>query len=844
MDKHIAEHIHSFALQALPWETIGVDTSSRASAGSHAVELLHPEEDEDSEDEIDWDESYDLPSLIDFVADRCEALFSKEDVYFADLISAKDGASGFTKYPMTGPLRDISRTLCDLSSRQVDYDSDVKGEIAASLARLKSMLLSPSHHIVAADVDRELELLDNSLKLVPKKEDPYTKNNRYHSDLLNRRRHRFVLWLPTTGPNRRAPQLIIGTYSSGAFKQLARVPLAQSEKHPELWELDPAALGPPLSDGVYHYWFAVQDTRDQWRDDGAILVTDPLAYTVDYRVHQQANGRWLQPASVIRYRDGHLWPCDIDGREQRRVRTRFPMILPPNNRLVMYELPVSWARGHTDEQGNEIGVGTFADVQALFDETLAGSTRGMPAILSSLGINGLQLLPVTDALTRGEWGYGVANYFAADADLGSASDLARLVEYLAARGVRLFTDMVISFGFDSYSIADFSAFHIQPSRESSNPDSHKAGASGLLRDGFGGNPWRFVNTMTGSSYDPETGKRTDGVVPARAFLRAHLARWMTDFGIGGLRLDSVENTGSWDFVVEYRRAAWELYRARPDGQGNDASKFLVVGEGGSGGMLAGDDTTKCLDALWNDSWQERLRAVILGQGARGEDFEATVGKLVDCRSDRDIGFYDGAQAINYITSHGVEGYGRERLCAFLWNHGVGSRESTSETERRAKLAFACLLTSVGIPMILSGEEFCDEHDRDMRNKQVDPVNWERLLDSERYPWRRRLFDYVANLVHFRTTCPALGQNDTDILQIDQSGGRKIVAWRRGGARTPPVVVVANFSDEATPGEYVVPNWPGQEMHSWREVTQNRAVPKEWVGKEPLEPWEAKVYVVG
>ncbi|KAK4151210.1 putative alpha amylase [Chaetomidium leptoderma] len=785
------------------------------------------------------------------------------------------------------------------------------------------MLLSPSHSILATDVDTELELLDSLLKLAESKLSGGTSTSTtqaadtehgpaegeggqhkpaaaetatyYNFDLLDRRHRSFVLWLPSIDPNRRAPQLIIGTLESGdaRFKQLTRQALIQSSNHPELWELSPVTLGLPLRDGVYHYWFEVQDTSSGTTTSNTILVTDPFAYTVDYRILQQpetneGHHHFPQPASVIRYRDGCLWPCDIDGREQRRVRTS-SMGLPPNNQLVMYELPVSWTRADTTATGEQGGgeskihdVGTFADVQALFDDETSGAgtsssrgTNSMHAILSTLGINGLQLLPVTDSATqRGGWGYATANYFAADADLGSASDLARLVESLAASGVRLFTEVVTSFGFDPYRFADFSAFHIRPVREPSNPDSYMGGDPGFFRSGYGGELWRFVSntTMTGGgsdTYDPETGRRRDGVVPARAFHRAHLARWMTDFGIGGLRLDAVRNTGSWDFLGEYRRAAWELYhRARPvtGSPGNDdaaSNKFLVVGDGavGGGNMLAGDgDTTKCLDALCNEPWQVRLRAVILGQGAMGDDFEATVRKLIDCRSDRGMGFRDGAQAVNYITSHDVEGYGRERLSAFLWNHGVGSRESASETERRAKLAFACLLTSVGIPMILSGEEFCDEHDdRDMRNnnnKQVDPVGWERLLDNDggRYPpWRRRLFDYVATLVRLRTTCPALGENDTDIIHMDQSGGRKIVAWRRGGGgapsgSSPPIVVVANFSDEATPGlEYVVPNWPaaGQERHGgWREVTQNRAVPKGWVGREALDRWEAKVYVVG
>jgi hypothetical protein len=69
---------------------------------------------------------------------------------------------------------------------------------------------------------------------------------------------------------------------------------------------------------------------------------------------------------------------------------------------------------------------------------------------------------------------------------------------------------------------------------------------------------------------------------------------------------------------------------------------------------------------------------------------------------------------------------------------------------------------------------------------------------------------------------------------------------RGAAgREDPVVVVANFSDVTPPGsEYVVPNWPATPVgRRWREVTQDRDVPGAWIGREPLFPWEAKVYAL-
>jgi pullulanase len=61
-------------------------------------------------------------------------------------------------------------------------------------------------------------------------------------------------------------------------------------------------------------------------------------------------------------------------------------------------------------------------------------------------------------------------------------------------------------------------------------------------------------------------------------------------------------------------------------------------------------------------------------------------------------------------------------------------------------------------------------------------------------------------------------------------------------------VVANFSQWGTPdpwnprSEYVVHNWPATPQGKrWKEICLNRDVPREWVSREPLFPWEAKVY---
>jgi glycosidase len=178
-----------------------------------------------------------------------------------------------------------------------------------------------------------------------------------------------------------------------------------------------------------------------------------------------------------------------------------------------------------------------------------------------------------------------------------------------------------------------------------------------------------------------------------------------------------------------------------------------------------------------------------------------------------------------------------------------------DLQKRVQLAFVCLLTANGIPMFLAGEEFADQNDlfdsngnvTDSSGKEVDPVDFSRLDE----PARQTIFRYVRELVHFRTAHPALGVNETEFIHVDFNDAKRVLAWRRGMAGQDPVVVVANFSDFTTPhaltdssAEYVVHKWPRTPAgRQWREVTQQRAVAPDQVGREPIFSWEAKVYTL-
>jgi pullulanase len=657
--------------------------------------------------------------------------------------------------------------------------------------------------------------------------------------ITERRVKSFVLWRPATG-TATAPAVVVGKFQPGNPSTIVnerRLQLGQNAEFPDLWELPFSECG--LTDGVYHYWLEVENTAPGQSD--LIRVPDPFATALDYRV---LSDRGKLPASVVKIKNGKAIVCDPDGTTASVAQPNL-MVLPPNHKSVVYELPTSWSRGGVEPGSSAVrDVGSFQDVLALLDRDQPGANfADLPWVdkkqhIRDLGINVLELLPVTDSLVDREWGYAPAHYLAPDADLGFPYGyvspapnvgLAAVVNACHELGIRVFADMVMAFGYDPYRQANFPEFHIDPRAEPWNPDAYQSSRYNEFRDGFGGASWRFQSTVRG--YDPVTGSRGD-FCPAQQFMLCQLARWMNDFRIDGIRIDSVNNIASWNFLQAFREAAHSLWNEkwpeRPAGEVE--ARFTVVGE-----ELAVPIpliTERRLDGLWNEKFQPRVRGAILGQGV-DDNFEWTVRKIIDCRN---LGFSDGAQAINYLTSHDVEGFRKERMYNFLENNHIWKKEE------RIKLAFVCLMTAVGIPMILAGEEFADQHDRATTHpdKQRDPVNFERMG----YSWRRRIYEYVARLVQLRKTASALSVNDTQFIHLDFSSGRRVLAWLRGRLGIEdPIVVVANFSDAYTDGpKYYISNWPATPPGKhWREFTQERDVPNEWAGAEPLYPWEAKVY---
>ena len=555
--------------------------------------------------------------------------------------------------------------------------------------------------------------------------------------------------------------------------------------HPEVsdwYELDIDELD--LANGRYEYEFLVYRGGEE-----PDVAADPFAEEIT---------RFQGRRGTFRVRDGSAFRPSFDWSDELPEGVG----LPSNEELVIYELPVRWSAPAEAHKRN-VPDGDFQDLLADRLDHLA-----------DLGVNAVELLPIQDAADNLDWGYGTRFFFAPDLDYGDPIDAKFLIKECHRRGIRVFMDIVMNHSRECplETLAP-DRFYLDPDEDPGRPD-------------WGGRRFDYEASV-------------DGYHPAREFLCRMAEFWIREYRVDGFRLDEFKGMDHPAFVQEFRDRLRETQQdAFPD------RPFLVVAEDswGRAGIVHDDednpDDRQVIDSMWNFDYREESRRLLRdeidtepGEPSRSDRIEALVSgdrTWDDLEREFQKGFDDLSKAVNYITSHDMGEAGEQRLMNFIFGDlvaerglGDGSVENVRyllddlvtdaegvridahvEAADRVRGAFAVLLTSVGVPMFLTGEEFGDVHDLDYTDwklRMEDPVNWPR----REYPGHAELEASVSDLVHLRTSTESLQRNEVDLFYthptIDEPDGERVFAYCRTGGEPlgsqGQVVVVANLGDE-------------------------------------------------
>ncbi len=328
----------------------------------------------------------------------------------------------------------------------------------------------------------------------------------------------------------------------------------------------------------------------------------------------------------------------------------------------------------------ELHVGTFNKPDASTPGTFATAIEKID-YLADLGINYVELMPVTSMATSYGWGYAPNHIFSVENAYGGRRGLLDFVKACHEKNIGVILDVVYNHFFDETDLWQYDGWN-----------EHDLGGIYFYNDERGKTPW---------------GGRPDyGRPEVRQFILDNVTMWLTEYKIDGLRVDStiyMRNTDgnndahqfdipdAWSLMSEMTNLAHKINpRAFMIAEDNSSNPGIVTpsGQGGAG-----------FDAQWEVGFPHVIR------DALGITHNPSQGPLDGIIYELTHTYTGSAfDKVIFSDSHDTAANGSVRL-----NEAVspGNAESVS-ARQRVLLASGLSLTAPGIPMLLQGQEFMQE----------------------------------------------------------------------------------------------------------------------------------------
>ena len=536
--------------------------------------------------------------------------------------------------------------------------------------------------------------------------------------------------------------------------------------------------------GPTHYRFVV--TMDQAGQQ--VVVADPYAREI----------RWdhAGPMAYLADDEPYVWH---DGGWRR----------PALRDLVLYELGVRDFSG--EKRHHRDYYGTFAGVQRKLDH------------LQTLGINAVELMPISEFPGDSSWGYNPVFYMAPKWIYGRPEEFKQLVDAAHQRGIAVLLDMVFNHAWGDHPYYRMYPPMFTPDGKQlpdQNPFFHHP--ENGHANSWGGVDWDHASPYT------------------LAYMRDVVRFWLEEYRVDGFRFDWVGGV-EWDPWEPDREGFDPHYGIAPIARTarETAPDCYLIGEywpinGGHPAKTAARMVRETeIDAVWNGAFHHTLENCLTQQWQwERQNLPFALGGY------RTQGFSRADQVVNYLVSHDER---RPEHEIQFWgahiqlNEASGSQRFANRWElamQKARLGAVALLTAPGVPMLLAGQEFGEDCERTIA---FWPLDWTKLS----MPQGQRQFEFYRQLLRLRREHPAL-RSDFVEFYGDDFARWKVLRYKRWDGAGDVAVVGLNFDNcehriglgfpfdgrwcEALSGRPILVK------NNWRDFT--------------LPPWQAVVLVPG
>jgi 1,4-alpha-glucan branching enzyme len=463
--------------------------------------------------------------------------------------------------------------------------------------------------------------------------------------------------------------------------------------------------------------------------------------------------------------------------------------------LVIYELHVG-ALGYP-----RTGTGTLADAMVLLDH------------LVDLGVNAVELLPMSEFSGALSWGYGDTHHFVVESSAGGRDKYKHFVRACHRRGIAVIQDVV-------YNHFDQNAERAEWAYDSTAPDE---------------NAWYWYEGRPEDHPDPSGGyldNGSSGFAPryheevVRQLFVSSAAEFVEEFHVDGLRVDLTQaihrdnhlhadgrSVGAANLCGQKLLREWSrtLRLLRPS--------VMLIAEDHTGWPAvtqSPDDGGLGFDATWYADFYHHLvgdadgaagAARLVREAGFGHDGPLAVGRFA--------GVLAGTRPdlVTYHESHDEAGNasGSRRTAVAAVNGAPLVGDTRRVAEARSRVAAGLSVLSAGTPMFFMGEEVVAQ--KEYRYDNV-AESKEDLL-GERDGHGAAMFRFYQDLLRLRRASRALATHGVDVVHAHD--GNRVLAFTRRQGETG-VLVVASLSNQPFADGYVIATDPERLPDGpWRET---------------------------
>jgi len=350
--------------------------------------------------------------------------------------------------------------------------------------------------------------------------------------------------------------------------------------------------------------------------------------------------------------------------------------------------------------------------------------RNVVAYLADLGVNGVEIMPLSNVGNSVDWGYLPIGYFGVDERFGNRSDFQALVDLCHQYGIAVIVDVV--YGHTGVDFPYYDAYTRLRYRE--NP---------------------FMGPFA-KDYFSNFGKSTDfNRQLTRDYFFTVNYHWLEVYHVDGFRYDCVPNFWDGALGVGYASLVYETYQLAKAkvSQGEPSWQRFDAGTGEPLALVQMaeqlEDPQGVLYTTYsNSTWQNRTfdaaRGIARGDRGRLFDLGQTLGLFGYPEEQTTNGDAIPKSALQYIENHDHERF----LCNFgTYNPDEAGNPLFQEGDRSRWFMLQpyliAFLMGKGVPMLWQGEEFAENYFLpdvgEGRVALLRPLRWDYFYDGSGQP---------------------------------------------------------------------------------------------------------------